>query len=140
MLRGVEPPKFAYPTHDNNILNPPHTILFFKYFIIKDIKSNIFLIPLLLDNIILQTIQNNPPPFFMSNGHQKLSFYQLLLLSCVDIEPQVMNLSINLSILSNNLPVLLLLSSILTYSFSFRSRLLSSDMCFSNKYIDIYLT
>ena len=45
----------------------------------------------------------------MQNRHQKISFYQILLLSCLDIPPQCMNLTLILTILSN-IPTVLLLT------------------------------
>ena len=43
----------------------------------------------------------------MQSGNQKLSLYQILLLSCVDIPPQVMDLTLILNIFSN-IPTVLL--------------------------------
>ena len=70
-------------------------------------QSNRLPVILFLDDIILHTIPNNVPPFWMKNGHQKLSLYQLLVISCVYLPPQVMNLTIIFVIIGNIHPVLL---------------------------------
>ena len=43
----------------------------------------------------------------MRNGHQKLSLYQILLLSSLNVPPQGKNITLILTILSNIPPVLI---------------------------------
>ena len=69
--------------------------------------SNSFVFILFLDDMILHTSPNNVPPFGMQNGHLKLSICQLILLICIYLPPQVMNLLLIVTILSNIPPMLL---------------------------------
>ena len=65
------------------------------------------MISLSLNDIILHKSPINVPPFWMRNWQQKLSLYQILLISSVYISPQEMNLTLILIILSN-IPTLIL--------------------------------
>ena len=67
--------------------------------------SNIFVLLLLIDDMILYTSSNNVPPFCTWNGHQKLSIYQLLLIFNVDIPPHGINLLLIVTLLSNIPPM-----------------------------------
>ena len=97
--------KYGYPSITFFI---PHNLLFFKYFIIKSMYSNCFVLLLFIYNIILYTSTNDVPSFLMWNHHQKLTFYQIHIIFHLDLTYQVMNILLFLVIILNNILTLLL--------------------------------
>ena len=86
--------------------NPPHPI-FLKKCKIETAYSNLPVLILLFDNIILYTIPNNTTYFRMCNLHWKIYFFQLLLISFLNLPPQYMNLPFPLGIILQHIfPVL----------------------------------